>query len=276
MPKFGGPSLEQKDAKFPISAPIEQPNSEENEQETTEPAAQIENKFIAQLEEPMQNILDQMREEIESGKYGLIIGDDASGRIPTFIFREILNQVAQENQQPKPETIYFAGTRISDLMSAKELKDKMDKMASIIQQHTNLMGENQRTLLTTDTIATGKTLKPLMDVLKELNIDFDVATIGVTDDTYLRENLKQKYHCRVFVGEEGVPLVYGHTQLAGVIKESGDLHAQTWLKYHEKLEEKVSASKRMEVQDEIIAGRKNAKLLAQKLVAWLHRKNPKD
>ena len=47
---------------------------------------EIKHAEIAKLREPIKNILEQMRERIDRGEYTLIIGDDASGRIPTWIF----------------------------------------------------------------------------------------------------------------------------------------------------------------------------------------------
>ena len=47
---------------------------------------------VAELREPMQKILQAMRENIEQGDYVAILGEDASGRIPALIFRKIFRR----------------------------------------------------------------------------------------------------------------------------------------------------------------------------------------
>ncbi|MBI5420722.1 MAG: hypothetical protein HZA35_00180 [Parcubacteria group bacterium] len=50
-------------------------------------------KEIVELEEPIQRLLDQLRPHLEKNEYRLIIGDDASGRIPTLIMRKVMDTI---------------------------------------------------------------------------------------------------------------------------------------------------------------------------------------
>jgi len=66
---------------------------------------------IAELREPIQNLLEQLRDKIDKGEYGVIIGDDASGRIPALILDNVIKSVYQDKGYTKPKTIFFAGSK---------------------------------------------------------------------------------------------------------------------------------------------------------------------
>jgi len=53
-------------------------------------------------------ILEQARESIDKGEYNILIGDDASGRVPTLIFRRVLQDVYKEKGYDAPKTLFFA------------------------------------------------------------------------------------------------------------------------------------------------------------------------
>src|SRR3989344_9337060 len=66
------------------------------------------------LEDPLANILEKLRPELERGEYRLIIGDDASGRIPTRIVGEVIKKLSEERGFPRPLVRFIAGSTFMD------------------------------------------------------------------------------------------------------------------------------------------------------------------
>lgn len=74
----------------------------------------IESPKISSLREPFQKIFLKLQESIDSGEYNLIIGDDASGRIPALVVRNFIKEVYAKRGYPKPATRFFAGSGRSE------------------------------------------------------------------------------------------------------------------------------------------------------------------
>ncbi|KKT80934.1 MAG: hypothetical protein A3B99_03500 [Candidatus Yanofskybacteria bacterium RIFCSPHIGHO2_02_FULL_44_12b] len=76
--------------------PVESPTIEkESSSEKTE--RKVELKEIAELEEPIKKIIEKILPRIESGDYGLIVGDDSSGRIPARILEGFIKRICEAN-----------------------------------------------------------------------------------------------------------------------------------------------------------------------------------
>lgn len=91
---------------------LEAPTIEEREMST-----KIEN-----LEYPIRDILEKMLPNIERGEYDLIIGIDASGRIPTIIMEKFIKHVYSKNRISLPDIRFMAG-KINEY-NAKEMIEK--------------------------------------------------------------------------------------------------------------------------------------------------------
>lgn len=243
--------------------------------ETEETEQTIENEAIAKLEVPMKKLLGAMREKINAGTYGLLIGDDASGRIPTLAFREILGRISPSEEQGNPDTLFFAGTRYSSNKSDKELKKKIQGLEAELKNHEDLKEKNQDVLVITDTIASGESLTPLLNVLQSLNLPFDIATIGLLSGWNAKRKLEKKYSSQIFAGDDGTPKIYGKKILAGVTKRVKDVHSQP-LKKHPSETLIGGPGKKQKIQDEIDKARQDTHLLAQKLIQWYHETNTED
>ena len=87
---------------------------------------------VAGLTKPMMNLLAQMKDKIDAGNYGLIVGDDASGRIPTRIFDRILNEVNMEKGHDKIHTRFFAG---SGGLTHGQMEEKTKKIVEHLKKY---------------------------------------------------------------------------------------------------------------------------------------------
>lgn len=230
---------------------------------------------VYELKEPMQNIFEQMRDRIDNKEYKLIIGDDASGRIPTFIMTKFLKKVYGKEDAKKLQTLFFAGfgpggkLRQKINLGENGLVEKKKKMFNFMSKHAIELNEGERILLVTDAINTGSSIKPMVEVLQELRYAVDVATVGVVkiniedkadlSDEEKTDSLKEKFNCDVFVGLHESPGIWGAGELSGVFKFEKDLHSTTIASV---------ARDKFIVDKKISIARRAANEVAEELAEW--------
>ncbi len=226
----------------------------------------IKYKEIEELREPLKNILKEMREHIDRGEYGLIIGDDASGRIPTWFFYNFLKELYTEKNLPSPEVRYFAG---SGGFLIDQLEDKVKKLERYAKQAIekrnlkNPLAEYHKALIITDTINSGNSLRPLFEALKAQDIPFDVAAIGfhAVNLNERAAELKHEFKMDIFYGSTQTPSIYQRPDFSGIEKDSKNIFSQRY--------NRASPSV-------VAQARVNAKMLAHELVEWYVRSKTED
>ncbi|MDP3726555.1 MAG: hypothetical protein Q8R36_05165, partial [bacterium] len=247
----------------------------------------IKHKEIAELREPLKNILAEMRENIDRGDYGLIIGDDASGRIPTWFFYNFLKELYKGKKMPPPKVRYFAGGYRVDPSQfslgrspfKERASQKFEKIEMYLAQAKKDMGKsnllNKKALVVTDAIGTGSTLQPIIEALQKQNTPFDIATVSSFND------LTPRFEGKVFSGQDQSPSIYRNHELAGVVKDRKHVFAEPYKTYWARLAEGVdpnlgispfSPEETEELQhkhqERINEARKDAEILAHELAEW--------
>ncbi len=187
-------------------------------------------KFIPEVEDlrrPTEKILSEIYPEIERGAYQAIIGDDASGRIPALLFRKIINSLYTERGFPTLETRFVAGSR-NYQMTDEEIERKQSLLSEFIHGLRNDLEKKhnkpiQKVLIVTEYVETGKALDPLIQTLKEYQIDFDVVTIDVSDS--MTEEAPKRWGKDIIFGRnsDSLPKIYGESRLNGVEKNAREL-----------------------------------------------------
>jgi len=71
--------------------------------------AEIKHEEIAHVEEPMKRIFEQISANFEKGEYDLMIGIDASGRIPALILFKLASHIYKKSGYPAPMFRFIAG-----------------------------------------------------------------------------------------------------------------------------------------------------------------------
>ncbi len=165
-------------------------------------------------------LLEELRPNIENGKYKLVVGDDASGRVPALIIAGALKKIYAARGAAPPAVRFIAGSRN---LAGEDLERK----TSLLDVHSkNLKNKflndgNQGVLVVTDFISTGSSVKPIVDSLKKTGADVDLVTIGLADDfRWSKSGLKVAAAVNSFL-----PEIYNRTSLSGVRKQPGDLFA---------------------------------------------------
>ncbi len=142
---------------------------------------------ITELRSSCELLLEQLHDRIEKGSYDLIFGDDASGRIPTMILRDVINRVYHDRGQKIPYTAFVAGSRFID---EAHIPEKTEKLVQHIKKIVEWNDASERALVVTDTIGTGLSLKALFDALKDNGIEYDIATTNMVHMPEMTDEMK--------------------------------------------------------------------------------------
>lgn len=255
---------------------LKTPEKERFKGEQEEP--EIKSKEIAELEEPMKNILWQMERRIESGEYPVILGVDKSGRLPAILFREVLTIFYKEKGFPPPEIFPFAGYKFK-IPAQKE---------KIIQDFKNHIGKgraiellkDKKILVVDDTLLTGEHLRPYMKALKELNINFEIAIINLlrspkfAPPTVVIEPTKEDFEKdlggNIFLGKKSISnlLIWENRRLSG-FKKSPEEEPELFVKSpSEFVKSEADKQDYLQKKSEAKQARRDVKILAKKLVQW--------
>ncbi|MCX6735622.1 MAG: hypothetical protein NTZ13_00890 [Candidatus Parcubacteria bacterium] len=186
--------------------------------------------IVFELRKPTERILEKLSPELESGGIQLIIGDDASGRIPTAIFRKIFDTAYKERGFTTPETRFLAGSK---RILPQEKEAKKEKISEYLEQVKKDVEKKfgrplTKALVVTDVVVTGHSLDPLFEALYEAGIEAKVASMTATNgETYVKE-IEKRWHAPVYFGGDYMPDVYGNQKISGVVKDGQDLFAETY------------------------------------------------
>jgi len=175
------------------------------------------------------NPVSEMKDKISRGDYKCLIGDDASGRLSTLLWRDFLNRINSENDGEPVDTYFLAGSRFIDFEERQEkIKDLTEYLKSL-NLESKLENKNDTVLITTDTIQTGQSLVPLTQALGNLGIKYEIMTNVLFEETpqyMLEANLGCKIHYGELRNNDIAPKTYGDMTISGVTKDSKDLFAR--------------------------------------------------
>lgn len=177
---------------------------------------------IESIRKPFFSLVEKLKEDIDAETYDVLIGDDASGRIPTVALRNLMaERMRQAHPDMSPEedremlkTYFIAGGAI-DTNTAK-LEEFFAKIKPTVKN---------RVLFVTEYIASGESVRRIGEMLEEKNIPFDIATLGFAIDERNERAEKDKFFLvrhKIFTGEytgpKTAPKIYAEYKLAGVKK----------------------------------------------------------
>lgn len=183
---------------------------------------------VESAEEDMVILCKQLKEPIENGEYGLFIGDDTSGRIPTLALKGFADFISEAFGREYVKTVFLqAGRYVPDQV----LEDQFQKrILPLIRQNSG-----KKALLITEHVLTGKSIQRLINMFQRYNVAIDIASLQIQRDTNgnlpFRDN--PGFSSRVFEGRpdtryasrgssirnELQPVgIYGEESLSGIRK----------------------------------------------------------
>lgn len=232
---------------------------------------EIKYKEIAELEAPMKNLIWQMGNRIENGEYPVIFGVDKSGRLPAILLREVLTIFYKEKGFPPPEIFPFAGYRFK--VPAQKEKIIQDFKNHVGKGRVKELIKDKKALVVDDTIFTGEHILPYMKVLKDLNINFEIAIINSFPDLpiYLRpsgltkEFFEQMFGGKIFFGRISTSdlLIRGKKHLGGWEKSE---EPELFVKPFSEFTDSIGDYKRKKAEAK--QARRDIKILAKKIARW--------
>lgn len=253
----------------------------ELEPEKPKKEGEVELEEVAELEKPIKVIIEKIKDRIENGEYGLIIGDDASARIPTRILGDFIREISRIRGQHQPSIIFMPGKLESGWFNPNRQEQ--------FEKHISKFGavSHKKILIITDTVFSGKSLERLVDLIKKSGHIPEIATIGQEfsgpfghPEKMAKENLEgveiisgefeATKERQEEVGWAHTPKIYPNKNMSGVFKIPGDIKSR-------RLVDKADTDlERQQIQFDIERSRKDAKIMTDKLVDWyLHPQNEK-
>lgn len=235
----------------------------ENKQKDAIKENAIQLEEVEELRTPIKNILDQLRSEIDSGTYKIILGDDASGRIPTIIFGNVLSSIYLEKDSKVPQ--------IRFIPAHPEIpKQPLDNEVKKISRKMEMSG---KVLIVTDTILFGGHLRPVAEALKNNNLKFDIASIGIEGGAPRNkvEDLEKEWDCKIAWGMEGTPSIYYNKSLSGVFKEDRDTISRS--RKRREMRYGIANYKARKEQKDINMARQDADELSRQIYEWYRLKH---
>ena len=222
----------------------------------------ISNEGIARLEVPIKRILEQILPSIEAGEYGLIIGDDTSGRIPALIISHFVGEIYKRKGHHPAPTIFLAGGRH---LSSSEKEPKKNKIKEYLKHRSFEPISHNKILYVTEAIKTGQGIEMVIEALREYGFAYDIVTTYLADTSEKHiSSLEDKFKGNLFVGSgdfNDITGVYGIRHMAGVEKMPRELFAQPFKK-GERGEDQEHT------QERISTSRADANVVLESLLNW--------
>lgn len=196
---------------------------------------------LKELEPSMISAVEKIKDAIDGEEYDALIGDDASGRIPTLVLREVMRQrmekmhpdLEPEEKRKKLQTYFVAGGRRPGGISREEkeenkwLSEQLDKdLADFFEKIKPDI--KRRALFVTEHISTGESLAAISKLMEKAGIPFDIvsARAEATFSGTELENEAERGH-KTFIGGFGEELgIYKKNRYSGVVKnrQRGELN----------------------------------------------------
>jgi len=151
--------------------------------------------------------------ESRLSQYDTIVGDDASARLIAMFFRDLIKKKREEAGLEPPQTFFVAGGRGDHSIRESKIKDFFESKKDTIG----------KVLLVTEYMSSGKGMNWLVEVIANIGIDFDLATLSVEKnpefyDIYPEMAKRLNYGS---IGTEG-QFFYNKSSLTGVDKHGYD------------------------------------------------------
>jgi adenine/guanine phosphoribosyltransferase-like PRPP-binding protein len=179
------------------------------------------------LDQDIAILLEKLRSGIDAKEYQIVLGVDGSGRIPALVLGKTIQNIYALSGQNGPEIRFAAGSRNLD---QEKFENKVEQYIAYFRKSiAPFLEKGQKVLLVEDTIETGNSIKPIIEALRSLAIDFDIVTIGFQSHSYNSAELLQIEDVEASLGEsivyarEGMSDIYAHKKMSGVQKSSDDI-----------------------------------------------------
>ena len=164
---------------------------------------------------------------LKEHKYNIVIGDDASGRVPTLVLSGLIREINQQDNLEPPKVLFFAAGRRDSKRIEKKVKRGITEHLLGLEKKGEINPEKSRALIVTEHMDTGKSLEYLTEAVKAAGLSCDAASLTSESDIedYKFNKSKKLQGSKLYTGKQiGVPPFYGKSRkFSGVLKQKGIL-----------------------------------------------------
>lgn len=225
-----------------------------------------------QLEKPTIALVRKLKEAIDKEEYNTLIGDDASGRVPTLILRKVMsdrinigNPLLSPMEKRESLMTYFVS-------GGQGLSDETLGYLKLFFESIKKAG-NKKFLLVTEYIQSGRSASKLADILESAGVNFDIASTFIDPEaSEILAKIEVGGH-KIFSGSKMrvPPKIWGHEGISGVvnIKTSSngrvlEAHAVPFVKDLEIMP--LAKERQLEIQQDINNAREDVNLLSGRVI----------
>ncbi|MBI4097936.1 MAG: hypothetical protein HY426_02750 [Candidatus Levybacteria bacterium] len=215
------------------------------------------NTEVSTLEEPLTKILSELKPNFEQEEYGLILGDDTSGRLPTLIIKGVADYISLLMQREKIPTVFIQAGRS---VSTEDVERQFEERVLVeIAKHPD-----KKVLLVTDYIQTGTTINRLTSFFEKHNVAFDLVALSeertghassfslpLDSIPYIADEDSQ-FYLRDKLDSKPAPEIWAKEHLTGLKREP------------------AGVSRRTDYRKYVIAARQDVKMVISKIIGNLY------
>lgn len=179
-----------------------------------------------------EHLAEQLAQDYPYKRWDIVIGDDASGRLPALFVGSLVNKWRHDDGEPPARRVFIGGGRVkgetfyhaqkAGLLHRPMEQDAYDEFAQEVSGKEQAVGETidtllpgagerqERALVVTEHIEFGHTLKRIGEALDQRGIDFDIAAFNTSDDAdiierRLRDGDLANTPMSLYIGEDNIP-----------------------------------------------------------------------
>jgi hypothetical protein len=169
---------------------------------------------VDDAEEGLATLCRELRDDVLAGRYGVIVGDDTSGRLPALVLRTAFNIMRAREGLPKLP-VYFLPGGGGRIPRAEAAAAELAAMGPQLVRASR----GARALVVTDFIDSGSSVLGLIEGCRALGIEADCAALAVASDSTLPQRLATA-GSKLLFGRltETPPLLDGAHMISGVEK----------------------------------------------------------
>ena len=168
-------------------------------------------KAIKELVTPIDTILTEIKDKVLQDEYSMLIGDDTSGRIPTLIFRGVINNMLKENEKEPLPTFFIRGDY--GRLPAMDRK-------RLTKQIQSIPTENSKALIITDYMRSGLHIRRIGTVTHKAGAVYDVAAISRDNETIQKGFHQYESIYPRTPQSDKLPAIYNRPELSGLSRST--------------------------------------------------------
>lgn len=134
-------------------------------------AAYMETKELRAIQNGFDRLISELLPAVEAGDFGMVIGDDTTGRIPARFIHSFINYWNASHNVPPVPLVFIQGTSSSDQMP--QLRHALDQRAHLLARRH----PDKKALVVTEGVTSGGCIARLGSELTARGIPFDVAVL---------------------------------------------------------------------------------------------------